>query len=143
MQYYINVICLVNYEVCWPMGSLPTGRVPQQLSTSPFKYLKYTFLYNFLVAPTEGGEKLTIHKSDLLPRESLFKKIGEMHISFAYGCSWTVSSRTYYNVATDKSNHYFCMQIQWKRRIGPRQRCLIFQYPDFEKNHYPPIQSPS
>ena len=27
------------YPVCWPMGSASTGRAPQQLTESPFKYL--------------------------------------------------------------------------------------------------------
>ncbi len=31
---------MVQYEVCWPMGSASTGRAPQQLTGSPFKYLK-------------------------------------------------------------------------------------------------------
>ena len=31
---------MVQYEVCWPMGSASTGRAPQQLTESPFKYLK-------------------------------------------------------------------------------------------------------
>ena len=29
-----------KYEVCWPMGRIPTGRAPHQLTESPFKYLK-------------------------------------------------------------------------------------------------------
>ncbi len=29
-----------KYEVCWPMGRVPTGRAPHQLTESPFKYLK-------------------------------------------------------------------------------------------------------
>ncbi len=29
-----------TYEVCWPMGRVPTGRAPHQLTESPFKYLK-------------------------------------------------------------------------------------------------------
>ncbi len=35
-----NVICMVHYEVCWPLGSASTGRAPKQLTGSPFKYLK-------------------------------------------------------------------------------------------------------
>ncbi len=34
-----NVICMVQYEVCWPVGSASTGAAPQQLAGSPFKYL--------------------------------------------------------------------------------------------------------
>ena len=30
---------MVQYEVCWPVGSAQTGRAPQQLTISPFKYL--------------------------------------------------------------------------------------------------------
>ena len=37
----INVICMVQYEVCWPMGSALTGRAPQQLTKPPFKYLNW------------------------------------------------------------------------------------------------------
>ena len=37
----INVICMVQFEVCWPVGSASTGRAPQQLTESPFKYLNY------------------------------------------------------------------------------------------------------
>ncbi len=36
----INVICMVKYEGCWPMGSVQTGRALLQLCNSPFKYLK-------------------------------------------------------------------------------------------------------
>ncbi len=28
-----------KYEVCWPMGRVPAGRAPNQLTESPFKYL--------------------------------------------------------------------------------------------------------
>ena len=35
----INVICMVKYEGCWPMGSVQTGRTLLQLCESPFKYL--------------------------------------------------------------------------------------------------------
>ncbi len=28
-----------KYEVCWPLGMVPTGRAPHQLTKSPFKYL--------------------------------------------------------------------------------------------------------
>ena len=31
---------MVQYEVCWPIGSASTGRAPHQLTGSPFKYLK-------------------------------------------------------------------------------------------------------
>ncbi len=30
-----------EYEVCWPMGRVPTGRAPHQLTESPFKYLNF------------------------------------------------------------------------------------------------------
>ena len=30
---------MVQYEVCWPIGSALTGRAPHQLTGSPFKYL--------------------------------------------------------------------------------------------------------
>ena len=30
---------MVQYELCWPTGSASTGRVPQQLTESPFKYI--------------------------------------------------------------------------------------------------------
>ncbi len=36
-----DALCMVQYEVCWLVGSASTGRMPQQLTRLPFKYLKY------------------------------------------------------------------------------------------------------
>ena len=37
---------MVQFEVCWPVGSVPTGRAPQCLTGSPFKYLKHILYQN-------------------------------------------------------------------------------------------------
>ena len=35
----LNMICMVQYEVCWLVENASTGRAPQQLTGLPFKYL--------------------------------------------------------------------------------------------------------
>ncbi len=54
---------VVQYEVCWPMGSASTGRAPQQLTESPFKYLKtkappHIFIYYFSFCLVHGDQFL-------------------------------------------------------------------------------------
>ena len=39
-------VLMVQFEVCWQMGSASTGRAPQQLTESPFKYLNIGDLLN-------------------------------------------------------------------------------------------------
>ena len=40
---------MVKYELCWSMGNASTGRAPQQLTESPFKYLKVFSIPNSFV----------------------------------------------------------------------------------------------
>ncbi len=37
----------VLHGVCWPMGRVPTGRVPHQLIESPFKYLNLFSMFRY------------------------------------------------------------------------------------------------
>ncbi len=58
----INVwICMVKYEVCWPMGSVLIGMAPLQLTKLPFFDLK------ILVVP---GVLCTLWKCNVMPRHS-------------------------------------------------------------------------
>ncbi len=38
-----DALCMVQYEVCWPVGTASASRAPQQLTRSSFKYTKYSF----------------------------------------------------------------------------------------------------
>ncbi len=85
-------LSLVNYEVCWPVGSLPTGRVPQQLSMSPFKYLNQ---WPIDICKCQG---VVLICHDTLPRLAFVQSVLAYGSGFnrschkiPWGCPWVIT----------------------------------------------------